>query len=245
MIIPKQAHESAFRLEYIDPNMVGSPAVMSLQVSKEVERMTGLVKDNLTAAVNGLLDHSAAAASKIRENEEVIDYLASEITNFLTKVNSFELPAQVSQYMSSAFHVINDLEQIGDHAVKILGQNEKCVESDMGYSDTAKAELKEIFSLDLDLLDDTMQIFHDRVIKPEAWLSIRKKERRIIKKSTKAQTNHMERLQKKECSFSQGLTFVEVLNSLLRVANHAVNIAEASGSAVPLSFSAVSQQHES
>ena len=40
----------------------------------------------------------------------------------------------------------------------------------------------------------------------------------------------MERLQEKTCTFEQGLTFVESLNSLTRIVNHVMNIAEASGS---------------
>ena len=229
MIVPKQAHESAFRLEYIDSNMVGSPAVIQLQVGKEVERMAGIVKDNLIKASEGLLEHDLAEANHVREGEQVIDYLASEITDYLTKVNSLELPASVSRYMSCAFHVINDLEQIGDHAVKILEQNEKCVDGNLTYSDAAKDELCEIYQLDLELLNATMQLFHDRSFTPESWLQLRKMERKIIKKASKAQTNHMERLKNKDCSFAQGLTFVEVLNSYLRIVNHADNIVEASG----------------
>ena len=229
MIVPKQAHESAFRLEYIDSNMVGSPAVIQLQVGKEVERMANIVKDNLTKASEGLLQHDLAEANHVREGEQVIDYLASEITDYLTKVNSLELPASVSRYMSCAFHVINDLEQIGDHAVKILEQNKKCVDGNLTYSDAAKDELREIYQLDLELLNATIQLFHDRSFTPESWLQLRKMERKIIKKASKAQTNHMERLKNKDCSFAQGLTFVEVLNSYLRIVNHADNIVEASG----------------
>ena len=209
--------------------MVGSPAVIQLQVGKEVERMANIVKDNLTKASEGLLQHDLAEANHVREGEQVIDYLASEITDYLTKVNSLELPASVSRYMSCAFHVINDLEQIGDHAVKILEQNEKCVDGNLTYSDAAKDELREIYQLDLELLNATIQLFHDRSFTPESWLQLRKMERKIIKKASKAQTKHMERLKNKDCSFAQGLTFVEVLNSYLRIVNHADNIVEASG----------------
>lgn len=230
MIIPKQAHESAFRLEYIDPNMVGSPAVIELQVGKEVERMADLVAKNLKHASDALIGHDMSKAAAIRDGEEIIDYLASEITDYLTKVNALELPTRVSQYMSCAFHVINDLEQIGDHAVKIMEQTEKCVEMGTAYTEAAQEELREIYQMDMDLLAATMKIFRSRNLTPEEWMNLRKKERKIIKKASKAQTNHMERLKKKECTFDQGLTFVEALNSYLRIVNHTVNIAEACGS---------------
>ena len=229
-IIPKQAHESAFRFEYIDPNMVGSPAVLSLQVGREVERMCDMVRKNVSDAAEGLIQNDIMSANVIREREQVIDYLASEITDYLTKVNALQLPQSVSNYMGCVFHVINDLEQIGDHAIKILVQTEKCVEMGQAYSQAAQDELRQIYQMDMDLLDKTMKLFRGQRPTPESWLDMKLQERTITKLAVKAQSNHMERLQEKTCTFEQGLTFVESLNSLTRIVNHVMNIAEASGS---------------
>ena len=229
-IIPKQAHESAFRFEYIDPNMVGSPAVLSLQVGREVERMCDMVRKNVSDAAEGLIQNDIMSANVIREREQVIDYLASEITDYLTKVNALQLPQSVSNYMGCVFHVINDLEQIGDHAIKILVQTEKCVEMGQAYSQAAQDELRQIYQMDMDLLDKTMKLFRGQRPPPESWLDMKLQERTIMKLAVKAQSNHMERLQEKTCTFEQGLTFIESLNSLMRIVNHVMNIAEASGS---------------
>ena len=229
-IIPKQAHESAFRFEYIDPNMVGSPAVLSLQVGREVERMCDMVRKNVSDAAEGLIQNAIMSANVIREREQVIDYLASEITDYLTKVNALQLPQSVSNYMGCVFHVINDLEQIGDHAIKILVQTEKCVEMGQAYSQAAQDELRQIYQMDMDLLDKTIKLFRGQRPTPESWLDMKLQERTIMKLAVKAQSNHMERLQEKTCTFEQGLTFIESLNSLMRIVNHVMNIAEASGS---------------
>ena len=229
-IIPKQAHESAFRFEYIDPNMVGSPAVLSLQVGREVERMCDMVRKNVSDAAEGLIQNDIMSANVIREREQVIDYLASEITDYLTKVNALQLPQSVSNYMGCVFHVINDLEQIGDHAIKIRVQTEKCVEMGQAYSQAAQDELRQIYQMDMDLLDKTMKLFRGQRPTPESWLDMKLQERTITKLAVKAQSNHMERLQEKTCTFEQGLTFIESLNSLTRIVNHVMNIAEASGS---------------
>ncbi len=229
-LIPKQAHESAFRFEYIDPNMVGSPAVLSLQVGREVERMCDIVRKNVSDAAEGLIQNDIMSANLIREREQVVDYLASEITDYLTKVNALQLPQSVSNYMGCVFHVINDLEQIGDHAIKILVQTEKCVEMGQAYSQAAQEELRQIYQMDMDLLDKTMKLFCGQRPTPESWLDMKLQERTIMKLAVKAQSNHMERLQEKTCTFEQGLTFIESLNSLTRIVNHVMNIAEASGS---------------
>lgn len=229
-IIPKQAHESAFRFEYIDQSMVGSPAVMSLQVGKEVERMAEIVQRNVAAASEGLINHDLSAANQIREREQVIDYLASEITDYLSNATVQQLPPAISHYLGSVFHVINDLEQIGDHAVKILMQTERCVEMSQSYSAAAQDELRQVYQLDMELLDNTMKLFHNQQITPESWMMLKDKAQLTMKLATKYQTHHMERLRDKVCTFEQGLTFIESLNSFTRIVNHVVNIAEASGS---------------
>ena len=98
------------------------------------------------------------------------------------------------------------------------------------YSQAAQDELRQIYQMDMDLLDKTMKLFRGQRPTPESWLDMKLQERTITKLAVKAQSNHMERLQEKTCTFEQGLTFVESLNSLTRIVNHVMNIAEASGS---------------
>lgn len=156
-IFPKQAHESAFRLEYIDKNMVGNPSVIIVQISKEVERVGELVKNNLAIACKGLIEHDLSTANEIRENEEVVDYLTNEITTYITKVNGMRLPVGAAGKLSNAFKAMNELEQIGDHAVKILLQNEKCVDLKLTYSSEAVEEFRSIYEQDDLLFSESMK----------------------------------------------------------------------------------------
>ena len=224
-IFPKQAHESAFRLEYIDKNMVGNPSVIIVQISKEVERVGELVKNNLAIACKGLIEHDLSTANEIRENEEVVDYLTNEITTYITKVNGMRLPVGAAGKLSNAFKAMNELEQIGDHAVKILLQNEKCVDLKPTYSSEAVEEFRLIYEQDDLLFSESMKklLGGENTITEE---QARETQLVISEMSAEAQSNHMDRLRDGKCSFDQGLTFVESLNSLSRIANHLTCIAE-------------------
>lgn len=228
-LVPKQAHEDAFRLEYIDPNLVGSPAVLQLQITKEVERMAASIKTNLEQASKGLVENSMASAQEIRDRGDLINYLASEILPILNKVNTLALPASVSNYLGCAFNVINDLKQMGDHTLKILAQIEKNIDAGIDYTDEAKAELMSIYQLDSELMDWAMQVFHTTLITQDEWAKIRKQERTVSIDIGTAQTNHLKRMKQHKCTFDQGVTFVEAMNSYQRIANHSVSIAGAVG----------------
>ncbi|MBQ0000456.1 MAG: Na/Pi cotransporter family protein [Clostridiales bacterium] len=232
MMVPKQAHESAFRLEYIDPNMIGSPAVLQLQVQKEVGRMGDLVKQNLQLAAESLMKNSLEKARTIRDNEEIVDYLASEISGYLTRVNAYELPVEVSRFLSCSFNVLNELEQISDHAVKILTQTERNIDMGSKFSDAACKEIQEIYDMDAKMLEDVMNIFAEADITLEGWKKIRRVESEVGEQSALAKENHMARMKEKKCTFEQGLTFTESMNSFVRIANHCVSVAGNSGKEV-------------
>ena len=225
-IIPIQEHESEFRLKYLDKKLIGSPAVMTLQVGKEVDRLAGFVRGNLDLSLKGLAAHDASKNSEISDNEEVIDYLTGEITDYLTRASVEELPPEVSEYLGCVYSAINDLEQIGDHALRLMEENEKNLEEKLIYSDEASKELEDISAQVLSILDTAMACFSRREITLEQWSLIKKAQRKVVRMSSQAQSNHMERLRDKKCTFEQGLTFVESLNSLSRIVNHVANIAE-------------------
>ena len=224
--IPKQAHESAFRLEYIDKNLMGNPNVTAVQVSKEIGRMVDLIRESLESAIDGLARGDLSAGTRIRDNEEVLDYLTSEISAFLMQANNRRLPYNVASYMGSCFKAINDLEQIGDHCVKIWEQNEKNVDAKIRYTDEAVAELGQISGQVYSLLDEVVPHFLDRSLTEGLYRDIRNKETDIVRATSMAQAGHMQRVKDGTCTFEQGLTFIEALNSINRIANHLVSIAE-------------------
>ena len=199
---------------------------MTLQVGKEVDRLAGFVRGNLDLSLKGLAAHDASKNSEISDNEEVIDYLTGEITDYLTRASVEELPPEVSEYLGCVYSAINDLEQIGDHALRLMEENEKNLEEKLIYSDEASKELEDISAQVLSLLDTAMACFSRREITLEQWSLIKKEQRKVVRMSSQAQSNHMERLRDKKCTFEQGLTFVESLNSLSRIVNHVANIAE-------------------
>ena len=71
------------------------------------------------------LDAINDKVKEINAREKIIDYLSSEITDYLVEVNRYELPLADSRRIGALFHVVIDLERIGDHAINILENAEK------------------------------------------------------------------------------------------------------------------------
>lgn len=229
-IIPKQRHEDAARLEYIDVNLVGNPSVSLLQIRSEVDRMSALVFENVDLAMDGILSNEVRSAKEITENEAVIDYLTDAISDYLVKFNVQELSPQEAMYVNRVFQTLSDMERIGDYAEHLLHVNERCAEKKLTYSDVAKSELQELYGNVKELYFCATARFHSQDIGIGELTHLARLERENRKKAKQAQQNHMDRLRAGECSVEAGIMFGEVLNSLSRIGGHSINIAEASTS---------------
>ncbi|MDY4222776.1 MAG: Na/Pi cotransporter family protein [Candidatus Faecousia sp.] len=226
-LIPKQKHEDAARLEFIDVNLVGNPSVSLLQIRSEVERMSKLVGENISLAMDGVLNNQVRNAQTITENESVIDYLTDAISDYLVKFNVHELSTQEAMYVNRVYQALNDLERIGDYAEHLLHVNERSTEKNVTYSEVARSEALELYNNVKELYTNATARFYSQDIGIDELKHLARLERENRKKAKQAQQNHMDRLRAGECSVEAGIMFGEVLNSLNRIGGHSINIAEA------------------
>ena len=226
-LIPKQKHEDAARLEFIDVNLVGNPSVSLLQIRSEVDRMAKLVEENLSLAMECILSGEPRHAETITENEGVIDYLTDAISDYLVKFNVQELSTTDANYVRRVFQVLSDLERIGDYAEHLLHLSERCTEKSLTYSDIARQEVSDMYDNVKQLYSAAVARFHTQDLDIDSLKHLARLERENRKKAKQAQQNHMDRLRAGECSAEAGIMFGEVLTSLNRVGGHSINIAEA------------------
>ena len=229
-IIPKQKHEEAARLEYIDVNLVGNPSVALLQIRSEVDRMSKLVLENVDLAMNGVINNEVRSPETITENEAVIDYLTDAISDYLVKFNVQELSAQEAMYVNRVFQTLSDMERIGDYAEHLLHINQRCTEKKLVYSEEAKEELQELYSNVKELYTRATARFYSQDIGIAELTRLARLERDNRRRTKQVQQNHMNRLRAGACSVEAGIMFGEVLNSLNRIGGHSINIAEAAAS---------------
>ena len=227
LLVPKQKHEDACRLEYIDVHLVGSPSVTLLQIRNEVERMAGLVRTNIQLSTSALLSSRVADAKPIEDNEAVIDYLTDAISDFLVKLNVREMNDGDAQYVNRVFQTLSDLERIGDYAEKLLHLTEQQEEKKVVYSASALQELAVINDNATQLFNDAVAGFYRQDVHLDQLKRMAKAQRQLRKLTNQSQLNHMERLRTGQCSVEAGILFGEILNSLSRIGGHSINIAEA------------------
>lgn len=224
-LVVEKEHETNMRFQYIDKKTSTNQFSTALQIGSEVERMAKLVRENFILACDGFLNSDIANQRKIKENEELINWLNHSISDFLVTVTSQTLSGDVSEYLGKLFHTITDLERIGDHALNIMERTSAALENNIGFTNAGLAEFKEIYDLDLELFDHSIAAFVNKRLPDDEEHLLHYMEDRIDALTIQAQDNHVERLREKKCHTSSGVIFTKALQDLERVGDHSYNIA--------------------
>ena len=225
MVFKPKEHESAMRFIYIDKKITENTTATVLQIGSEVERMARLVRENFVLACESYLASSLADEEKIRDNEELINWLNHNISDFMVTVCSGKVPAEESEYIGKLFHVITDLERIGDHAENVLNRTKTIIENELEFSEESKGETKELYENVLELLDRSLGAFVNKKLSDEEEHELHDLENKIDDLTLSAQDNHVQRLKAKQCHTSSGVVYTKLLQDLERVGDHAYNIA--------------------
>lgn len=224
-IVRNKEHESAFRFTYIDKKVTDNTFTTALQIGSEVERMAKLVRQNFVLACEGFLNNDISKQREVLDNEELINWLNHNITDFMVTVTSQKLNANVSEYIGKLFHVITDLERIGDHAINILERTQIVQNDELGFTENGLKEFDEIYQKDLELFDRAIGAFVNKKLLDEEEHQLHYLEDTIDSLTLQAQDNHVQRLREKKCHTSSGVIFTKVLQDLERVGDHSYNIA--------------------
>ena len=214
------------KLKYLEAHMFATPTVLTAQIGLEVDRMANLARKNIHDSINAFISSDKALADKVFNREEVIDFLNHEISEYLIKANLMGLSESDSEYISRLFHVVSDIERIGDHAENISEFAVSRIERNTKYTDDAMQELSEYSQLIYEIIDNALVAFKDPE-NEEAFNIVMRLEEEIDKLEEKLRKRHIKRLKKNECNARAGTIFIDILSNLERVADHAVNISTA------------------
>ena len=227
LIVPgedqKVGYRESYQLKYIGDKVVFNPATAVVEVIKELERMASLAEENLNRAMNALITLDEEDIEEVYEVEKNINFLNHAITDYLVKINQTTLPIEDLNSLGALFHVVNDIERIGDHAENVADAARQRKEEGVSISKEAQKELGDMLEMVNKIIRYAVEMFakSDETHMQE----IVTLEDQVDEKERELQKKHVERLTRGECSPEAGMIFSDIVSGLERVADHATNIA--------------------
>ena len=220
-VIPERRKETEARsLRFVDDRLLAMPTVALGQVKQEMEYMLSLVEENTVRSFAAVENSLPDADPRIVENEATVDFTNSALTRFLIKLSAE--PEVDTALIGSYFHVLNDLERIGDHAENFYQIGLEMAEKELAFSEAARAEIRSMCQTVLDMLAIAKDAFitQDHTRLPE----LASLEERVDEMKDTLTAGHFARLASGNCGVDHSPYFSSTVAGLERVADHLVNV---------------------
>ena len=203
---------------------LGAIAVHTDLLKQEIGKMVEISRANVNRAYGAVLESDTKALKMITEQEETLDKLNKEISQYISKIlvhnNNKQNVAEIEQY----FLITGNAERIGDHALNIAGYTEVIKNKSIEFSKGAKEEIAEMQQITELALKTALDKDKERI----NWLfEVEELEEQIDEMTNRYRERHLERMRKGECSEEACILYSELLTDFERIGDHILNIAQA------------------
>ena len=221
VIKDKKATEETVTLKYVDDRLLTTPPIALMQVKKEMDYMLSLVEENMNLSFDAMENSTLTGGDTIRSNETIIDFTNGALTKFLIKLSANASESD-ERIIGSYFHVLNDLERIGDHAENFYEIAEEMLGKKIEFSQTGRSDIKKMRDIILEMLAISKDAFENLNKGRLSELVILEDSVDAMKKELTA--NHFSRLAEGNCSMEVSPYYSSAISGLERVADHLVNV---------------------
>ncbi len=206
---------------YVDERLLKTPSIAMMQVKKEIEYMAALASENIADSLKAMDGNAASFAPAISKKENTIDFTNKELTKYLIKLSAL-VDEHEERKIGAYFHVLNDLERIGDHADNFCEIAMQMQQAGLEFSADARTELQGMNAKVLRMFEIAQEAFEGREASRLGELTKLENEVDGLKRDLSAR--HYARLADGVCKVEHSPYFTSIVVGLERVADHLVNV---------------------
>ena len=209
-------------LSLLDEKFFTSPAIALSGAGEAITTMARLARTGVMSAMGMLEQYDANTIEVINENEEHIDKLADHVDNYLIRLSPHMPSGHGSDMLNYYIQCFGEFERIGDHAVNLTENAQEFLDRSASLSPTAHQELMVLREVLGEILDYTYKAF--AATDYEAARHIEPVEEVVDDLVATLRANHIRRVRDGQCTVYAGLTFLDILVNVERIADQCSNV---------------------
>ena len=221
IIKDKEEDAEILTLKYVDQRLISTPSIALMQVKKEMDYMLSLVEENINLAFHAMENGTLEYAETITKNEAIIDFTNSALTKFLIELST-NVEQSDERIIGSYFHVLNDLERIGDHAENFHEIGAEMLSKQLSFSDMACGEIETMRGRVMDMFVIAKDAFEN--LNKSNLPALTALEEKVDDDKKDLIASHFARLAEGNCHVELSPYYSSVVLGLERVADHLVNV---------------------
>ncbi|MCI8949875.1 MAG: Na/Pi cotransporter family protein [Lachnospiraceae bacterium] len=210
-------------LRHLDQRIFESPAFAIEVASTEVVHMGQITLKNIQQALDSLTNPEEVSTKEVYETEETIDRMEKMLTEYLIKVNNLSLNEYQKMVVNNLFYSISDIERVGDHAENLAESADYIRDHNVNFSGVGIDDLKAIGVSVIKSFSHAIEA--RRTGNMDDVRKVSQYEDEVDNLEEEMREEHIERLSSGQCDSSAGVIFLDVINNLERISDHAYNLA--------------------
>lgn len=200
-----------------------TPSVALQQSKKVIITMIDAVRQNYQIALELMEHYDDKKAAVLEQNERFLDRSETILGDYLIKITGKNISESDSRLATEIMHTVGDFERIGDYCVNLKEVAEYNIDQGLEFSDICRKELLQMEKAVTHIINLTHEAYtNDDVVVAQR---VEPLEDTIDMLEEMLKQNHVERLKHGTCSTQAGISFVEVVTNLEKIADHCANVA--------------------
>lgn len=225
IIKDNESEDRKNKVVHLSDEMLSTPEIAVGLTQKETIRMYETALSIFNYAKKSIIENDINAVSQGKALAKNLDIFNEEINIFLTKLSAKSLSAKSLRMIHNISTTIEEINQIGDRSVKLIKTKNKMKEKNIMFSDGAIKELNNIIELVEDFCKQVEKLYISKD-KLQISQNFEEKEELIDQTRKMYKKNHLKRLDEGICSLPAGLAFIDLLNTLEKIADNTYSIAQ-------------------
>ncbi|MBP5491221.1 MAG: Na/Pi cotransporter family protein [Clostridiales bacterium] len=224
LIIKRKANEQIESVR-LEERFLAHPALAIEQIRLTIGDMATKAEESITTSLGLLHHYNESTFYQVCELETLGDRYEDALGSYLMRLTGQELTEVQGRAASLYLHTLSDFERISDHAQNIAHNYQEVHQKQIRFSDEAMRELDVMTRAIKEILRLTTEAFI--TADPKLAARVEPLEEVIDDLCEKMKLHHVDRLQKGQCTISQGFVFNDLSTNFDRVSDHCSNIAVA------------------
>jgi len=208
----------------LDERLLGTPAIAFERAFDEAHNMHKLAIENMVVATNALISGEITNLDNFYKNEEIINQLEHDITNFVASIPAELTTEAHNSKIAAMIKVMNDIERIGDHATNIMEGAQEMQAHEKTFSEDAINELTTMYQETLNAANYAYESYKSNDL--DLARKVLAIESNINDLEEQLRDSHIRRLKEKLCHVRSGIVFLDVISNFERIGDHSKNIVE-------------------
>lgn len=220
LISGKDPMTEDFSLKYINLKRPAEATLVLTDVRAETTRMLGIAEENYELALEIFYHYDEKKHKQILYNEDIINYLNSNITKYIIDVLSESMDDAMASNFTGYLRIVRDIERIGDHTKSIGEYAKASSDKHLTYSEEFYREIEVLDRL----MNQLYNTLNENISREEKRIKTKELNHEAEEEIEIFRNRHIERMKNGVCDPESGLYYEKLLSSYERISAYLSNI---------------------